>query len=165
MIYINLNSDYNVLLGRMLVLMQELSFAKENERILTIERIVIYDFFLRYPLLLVRATKVMNKKINLDIKDSEVNTVQTFYPTYSDLYKLKNAKVLLQILYSKGFVEIENSEDGEMFVSITQAGIENAMKLESAYFARLREISKAVSLLHSISFSVLRNSVNSLLYE
>jgi hypothetical protein len=165
MIFINSNVDYNVLIGRMLVLMQQLSIVKDGKSELTVERIVIYDFFLRYPLLLAKVMRILGKKVNIDIKDNEVNTVQTFYPTYSDLYKFKSAKSLLQILYSEKFVNIEKSEDGEIVISITDFGKLSAAKLESAYFSRLREISIAISSLHSTSFGVLRNSVNSLLYE
>lgn len=165
MIFINSNADYNVLIGRMLVLMQQFSIAKNGKSELTVERIVIYDFFLRYPLLLAKVMRILSKKVSIDIKDSEVNTVQTFYPTYSDLYKFKSTKSLLQILYSEGFINIEKDQDGEVIISITDFGALSAAKLESAYFVRLREISIAITSLQSTSFSVLRNSVNSLLHE
>lgn len=165
MIIIDPNSDINVFFGRMLVLVNELSFLKDGKKALTIERIVIYEFFSRSPLILAKVLNMVNKKINIDIKDIEVDGVNSLYPSYGDLYKFKNTKDLLQILFSHGLIDFTKESDGDHFISISPKGSEVSDTLESEYLLRIKEISKAIALLHSVSFSSLRTSVKSLLYE
>jgi hypothetical protein len=164
MIIIDSNSDYNVHFGRALVLISELSFLKEERKPLTIERIVVYDFFLRYPLLLTKTLKFLNKKIPIDIKSIEIDTISTLYPSYQDLYKMDNIKTIIQALYSKELINIEKELDGTFIIYISEDGKNLSLSLESDYFVRLREISKAVSLLHSVAFSTLRTTIKNLLY-
>lgn len=165
MIIIDPNSDYNVLFGRMLVLINELSFAKDEKKALTIERIVIYDYFLRSPLVLAKVLKILDKKLNIDIKENEVDAIETVFPAYSDLYKFSNAKKLIQLLDYEGMIELSKEDDGTLYVSISTKGKQMVNSLESDYFLRLKEVSKAIALLHAVSFSSLRSGIKTLIYE
>jgi hypothetical protein len=158
------DTDLNVFLGRVLVLIDEFSLIKNDKKILTIERLVIYDFFLKYPIVLTKTLDRLNKKVLVDIKEYEINSLNAFYPSYSELYKFENIKYIIQVMYLKGLLTIFKEDDG-LFIEVSSIGREVASNLGSAYFSRVREISKGIAPLHASSFSILRDNVNSLLFE
>jgi len=107
----------------------------------------------------------LNKKMLIDIKESEINTLDSFYPAYRELYKFDNVKNILQLLQFQGLLEIAKESNGDVIIISSENGKLIASSLCSVYFNRVKEISGAIKPLHTISFSSLRDSINSLLYE
>ncbi|GAA3976460.1 hypothetical protein GCM10022407_22320 [Hymenobacter antarcticus] len=164
--FIDLGSGLHINLGLYLILIDELSINKKQEPILSIERATIYAFLLKNPLALANVLLSLNKKVPIDIKEYEIGNIATTYPNKARYYRLKETKSMIQLLHAFGMVEIAPDVITRMpSIVVTEKGRDLSKGFKSDYFVRIREISEAVKMLHSVSIPAIRSSLNQVLDE
>jgi hypothetical protein len=156
--FIIVENDIDIRLTRLLILISELSYSSKKNPILTIDKIAVYDFLLRYPTILYRITKIENFKKSFDLEDYEFNNIESNYPDLSILYDYTVLTKLLQILICYGYVSTTVSK--EAFYIITDAGNEFLSSLTSEYIKRLKELVVILLQMRTLNFQKLNKSIN-----
>jgi len=139
-------------LGKMLLLLDELSLSSKKTPILTLEKISIFDFLTKHPDLLNRILYLKDKEL-IDLNNSEKYSIEALFPDKGPLFDFSNIKILLNLLIGYGFVDIVVKKDFEINYFITELGQEHAQNLETQYFKRLNRILKSMKPIKSLSYS------------
>ncbi|WP_053971151.1 ABC-three component system middle component 4 [Mangrovimonas sp. ST2L15] len=146
------DSEVHLKLGKMLLLLSVLSTNKKKEPILTLEKISIFEFLTKHPMLLNRILYYKNKEL-IDLNNSEKFSIEALFPNRGELFNLSKNKVLLNLLVGYKFVEIKIKKDFEINYYITDIGLELADSLDAIYFKRLRRIYHKIVPISSLSYS------------
>lgn len=142
-------------LGRLLVLIEKMSFNKRGTTILNLEKIVILEFLVKYPELL---NKILEKE-TLDLETSEVQSIEALFPNRRLLFDFKQTKKLLLILVSLKLVDAKIDKNLDVFYYINQHGINSVKEFNSNYLKRLGKIIEKSKKIQSQTYTKLNNQI------
>jgi hypothetical protein len=148
----------NLRIGRLLLIIDELSYSSRGNPILNIERLAIFDFLVRYPLILYNIKKVNMDIDNLELIENEIGTIESRFPNNSSLYNYKELYTLLKVLSYYQFIAVQIKK-GDFYYYITEDGKSFANALNSQYFKRIRELCKEMKTLRSTNTRNLKQQI------
>ncbi|WP_066065227.1 ABC-three component system middle component 4 [Neobacillus soli] len=153
-------ADLHFRLIRLLIILDNLSFTSKGNPILTIEKIVMFEFLVRHPNILKDVLKVISSKGNekFVLYDEEVGSIEALYPNEMSLYDFTSTKVLLKTLIKHKLVEVNVVKD-IIFFLITKEGIEFLKNTEADHIKRMVEICKAMYPLRSTTTNELKKII------
>jgi len=150
--------ELNTKLARKLVILNNLSFNKAGNPILTTEKIAVCDFFLQHPYILHGVLRSQGKK-TFDLRPEELMSINKEYPNTNGLYQYKELRVTLQILLFHGYVTASLTPDAEAVYTITEAGAEFIETIQLDYISRLEDLAKPVAQIISQNYRQLMANI------
>ncbi|UEG53559.1 hypothetical protein LLH06_01030 [Mucilaginibacter daejeonensis] len=150
--------ELNTKLARALVILRNLSLNKAGNKILTIEKLAVYDFLLRHPHILHGILKSQGRKM-LILRPEELTSINKEYPNTNGLYTHRDLSITLQILILQGYASANLTKDNEAVYTITAEGANFADGLETEYVMRLHEISNPINQLLSLNYRQLMAAI------
>lgn len=151
-------NDINLRLTRLLIIMSVLSFTKRGNPALTIGKLALFEFLIRYPQILICILNDYKDEVDFQIIASEFGSIESQYPEISTLIECEEIRLILQVLLLYEFVEPIKTPK-EVFYKISQSGLMFVKEFESDYLIRINEIAVASLPLLSESESKLRNII------
>lgn len=146
------DSEVYLKLGKLILLLNELSTNSKKEPILTLEKISIFEFLTKHPILLNRILYLKNKEL-IDLNNSEKFSIEALFLDRGPLFNFSQNKLLLNLLIGYKFINVKIKKDFEVNYFITEKGIEYAQNLDSQYFQRLKRIYENITPIKSLSYS------------
>jgi hypothetical protein len=146
--------DLNLRLGRLLLLIEKMSFNRNEKLMLDLEKIVILEFLIKYPKLLNIALKHI-KKETIRLDENEIKSIEALFPNRTLLFDFKQTKKLLQILISMRLIDAKIGDDSKVYYYINLKGTKCISELNSIYFERLVLLINKAKKIQSQSFSKL----------
>lgn len=162
MIYIDPESEISLNTSRFLLLIDITAHGAKADTILTLDRLVIYDFLSRNPYILYKLLFRMSKPNNIKITDNEVGGISAKYYDKSEIYSFSRVKSLVLLLFSQRNVEVKRLSQEQAAVTPSIEGKLLCSQLNSIYFKRFIEIAEALRILNSSSPAIVRAQVNAL---
>lgn len=156
--FIIVENDIDIRLVRLLIIISRLSYSSKKNAILSIEKIAVYDFLLRYPSILYGITETNNYKQKFQLEEYEYNNEESNRHNRSVIYDFELLHKLLQILLCYDYIHIINSKD--IFYIISDKGMSFLNSLDSEYIKRLKEISSILLQMRSLNFQKMNNLIN-----
>jgi hypothetical protein len=150
--------ELNTKLTRALIILNNLSFNKAGNPVLTTEKIAVCDFFLQHPYILHGVLRGQGKK-NFDLRPEESTSINREYPNTSGLSQYKELRITLQILLFHGYLAASLTPDAEAVYTITEPGAEFINSVQAAYVSRLDEIAKPIGQIISQNYRQLMVSI------
>ncbi|WP_378954888.1 ABC-three component system middle component 4 [Pelosinus sp. sgz500959] len=148
-------SDINLRLARLLILIDKLSRTKRGKLVLNLGKIAIFDFLVRYPQVLYYT---LDNNFSFTVREYEIGNIDSQYPEVALVFNYKETDIVLKVLLAYGFIEvIKNQKD--IYYIITESGQKIVEELDSDYFFRVREIVEAIRPLQKENESELRMSI------
>lgn len=144
-------------LSRLLLLIEKLSFNKSGKLVLTLEKIVMLEFLVKYPSLLNRVLIFLEKKV-IELSSLEHESIEALYPNKKQLFDFKEVKKILQILIGYDLVSAK-IVDGEVYYYVTHEGIKYTQALNSKYFLRLKSILENAKVCQSEKYSKINQQI------
>jgi len=151
-LFIHPDSEFNIQIIRILAILEKLSHNKNGNPILNIEKIAVFDFFLRHPSIFFDILKKSDKKIPFVLDETEKNSISANFPSTISLYRFEEYRKIIQILYIWGFMGIEVSEWKEPYYIITDSGSEFLKTVDTVYLQRQLELATACGTLVSQTY-------------
>lgn len=146
------DSEVYLKMGKMLLLLNQLSLSTKKLPILTLEKISIFEFLIKHPDFLNRILYLKDKEL-IDLSNSEKYSIEALFPDKGPLFDFSSIKILLNLLIGYGFVDIVIKKDFEINYFITDLGQEYAKNLETEYFKRVNRILENMKPIKSLSYS------------
>lgn len=156
--FIIVENDVDIRLVRLLIIISRLSYSSKKNPILSIEKMAVYDFFLRYPSILYGVTKINNYKQTFELEEYEYNNEESNHHNRGIIYDFELLHKLLQILICYGYIDIINNK--ETFYIISDEGMIFLNSLDSEYIKRLKELSVVLLQMRSLDFGKMNNLIN-----
>ena len=154
--------DINIRLARFLVIMDLLAYSKTGKYILNNDRLIIFDFLLRYPFILKKVVEVKNEKLSIKLNNEEIGSITTLYPSNSALLDTKSTKNLIKLMLSYNLMSIQ-IDKSEMFYILTDNGKMILSELDTEYIRRMKELCNAMIILKSTTINELRKIIKPLI--
>jgi len=156
------DDEVNLTVGKLLFQLSILSDFTKKEFVFNLERIAQFDFLTKHPILLNKILDEKDKKI-LSLNNSEIYSIEAMFPNKSQLFDFTKVKLALNILISYDFIDIKIGEDSQIYYNINENGINQAHKLESIYFQRLRKLLSQMRPLVNMTHSKINQIIQSYL--
>lgn len=151
-------NDINLRLSRLLVIINELAYTQRGKLVINIDRLTLFDFLVRNPLLLKNVLKVKSNTI-LKLLNEEFGSIATMYPSKVSLIETTTTKVLIKILVSYDMLTVIQYE-GELYYTLSDKGKLFISEIETDYVVRMKELCKSMLVLRSVSTNDLREIIN-----
>ena len=152
--------DLKLRLTRLLILLYRLSFSKKGKPCLTMTKIGMFDFLLRYPVILSEVLHCSDKKPSFKLQESDFGTIESQYPDSQVLFDLEDIKITLQTSIIYRFADVQSTQKEILYV-ITDEGKQFVESLETTYSQRCLELADAIKPLLSESDTYLRATIKS----
>lgn len=150
--------EVNLRLGKLLILLNELSLNRNEKPILTLEKISLFEFLSKHPVLLNRILYLKDKEL-ISLNDSEKYSIEALFPNRGQLFDFKEVKTLLNILIGYEFVNIEIGSGFEVYYYISEKGKSHADNLTEEYFGRIQRIIKTMNAFKTLPYSKINQFV------
>jgi hypothetical protein len=160
--YVEIETDLSLNLARLLILVSATT-GNNPESILTLGRLVIYEFLARNPILLLKLLRQMGKKHKIEAREYEAGGLSSKYYNKSDIYSFESIRNLIQLLFVKNLVIINGLTQDQITISATGEGESFCSQLREDYYQRFFEIGGALKTLNSTSNAQLRSQINLLI--
>jgi hypothetical protein len=160
--YVEIEADLNLNLARLLILVSATT-GNKSESILTLERLVIYEFLARNPILLLKLLRQMGKKHKIEAREYEAGGLSSKYYNKSSIYSFESIRNLIQLLFVRNMVIISGLAQDQVTVSTTTEGNSFCLELRQDYYQRYFEVGAALKALNSTSTVQLRSQINLLI--
>lgn len=157
-------NEYNVRFARLLILIKELAYSKKGKLVLSLDRLAIYDHFLRNPVLLQRVLDAEGQGRLIELKYEERDSIESLFPNRSALYDSGTIKKIMYSLFYLGYVSAIHDKEGYIYYYATSTGHKFVEELESTYFVRMRTLSKVLISLQKLSNKQLQKLIKSVHY-
>lgn len=158
--YVEVESDLGLNLSRLLALISASAVGTKAELILTLDRLVIYNFLARNPILLLKILRQMDKKQKIEAREYEAGGLSSKYYNKSDIYSFEAVRNLVQILFAKNLIVVNRLSQEQFTVYATDEGNAFCQSLQTDYYKRFSELGNALKSLNSSSTSQLRTQIN-----
>ena len=128
--------DFHYRLLRMLMILNKTSFNSKGKKLLTLDKIMIYDYLISNPRIY---KEVLNYYgIEIVLKYSEQENIESF--SYLNFISLdKEYRYLLNIMSANGLIEVEVIER-KIYYSISELGRNYVGGFQDGAFNRLNEL-------------------------
>ncbi len=127
-----LNLDLILNSARLLILISE--FHKKESFLLSYNRILLYDFYMKYPQTMLKDyTGLLEEKINFN----------EYYSSYHRMPNRKSYQTYLNYLTCKGFI-IRKIEDKKFKYVTTELGNQIINNMNSTYASKLKKIATII---------------------
>ncbi|NOU77984.1 hypothetical protein GC101_03725 [Paenibacillus sp. LMG 31459] len=157
-------NESNVRLARLLILIQSLGVSKKGKLLLNIEKLSIYDYLVRNPVLLQRLLETEDQGKLMDLQEKEIDSIESLFPNRASLYDYSTIRKITYTLIYNEYISVEHNKEGHIFYFATESGIEFVEQLESIYFNRIKELSKVLIPLQKFSASQLLKTLKTINY-
>ena len=144
--------ELNLKLGKMICLLNILSFNMKKNKVLTLEKIAVFEFLTKHPNLLNRILYLKDKEV-IDLIQSEIFSIEAMFPNRKRLYDFNEIKKILNILLVYNYVNVEIKKGTDVYYYITDDGTVFADNLSSDFFKRLNSILSKMKPIQSQTFS------------
>ena len=158
--YVEVESDLNLNLSRLLALISASAVGTKAELLLTLDRLVIYDFLARNPILLLKILRQMEKKYKIEAREYEAGSLSSKYYNKSDIYNFEAVRNLVQMLFAKKLIVVNRLSQDQFTIFATDEGNTFCQGLQADYYQRFSELGSALKSLNSSSTSQLRTQIN-----
>lgn len=145
-------------ISRMMIIINMLALNKKKNPTLSIEKLILYDFLIRYPIVLINILRNSGKQVNFILRDTEFGTLETNNIDTFDIYEYEEARKLIQVMISMGLIKVEIVK-GEILISATEMGDNFINSLESEYLVRLKDLVHELKKLQSEKEAQLREKI------
>lgn len=149
--------DLNFRLAKILVILKHLSYTQRKKLHVTLDRIIMYDFLLKYPILLNQVLAKENKK-ELMLDEVEKNSISAKYPNYVFQSERDLMKKLLLLLSHYKLIDVQKEK--EIYFVINNTGLDIVLTLSSPYKEKMEEVCIGMQQLRSLSSNQLLNRIN-----
>lgn len=138
---------------RLLLIINKYSLNTKGNKLLTLEKIMLFDFLVANPTVFRKLLEFYN--IELQLRYVEQNVIENFsYNSY--LLTEKEYRLLLNILISNGFIELE-VKNNQIFYSITNNGVQFLEDINNNSMERLLELIGFLEKIKSKNINELKN--------
>jgi|GEM_PF-2694760 len=137
-------------LSKVLLLFQVLSIGTKKIVNLDLQKIGEFEFLIKHPIILNKILNDKDKKV-IELHNSEMYSIEALFLNRSEIFDLKNIKILIKILLSYNYLEAKVLSDFQIYYSVTEEGLTQAEKLQSLYFQRVRDLNNELKPLVSLS--------------
>lgn len=144
--------EVNLKIGKMISLLSQLSFNRNETPVLTLEKIALFEFLSKHPYLLNKILYQKDKQM-VEFIRSEIYSIEARFPNRKKLYDLKEIKKILNILIVYGFADVKLKNGIDVYYQVTEEGKVYAEMLKSAFFERMSDIFLSMKPLQSQTFS------------
>jgi len=138
------NLELNVQILRTLTVLKFLSLNRNETPILSVDKIAVFSFLIQHPFILHGCLKDAGKKVNIELSEEEVFSIDREYPNTNDIYDLNNLREILQILFVYGFATALVHENEAKYL-ITQSGNDFLDNVQTNYSFRIGQLAKALT--------------------
>lgn len=142
------NIDIRII--RVLILMEQLCSKKSKG--ISLDKIAIFDFLLKYPIILNPILKE-NDKLQVQLKSYEENNIYNNNLKYEYLNQYKDIKKILNLMIIYEYIEVYIGK--EIFYKLTDLGYDAIGSIESEWTKNLRYQSKSIKGIKNLSYSKL----------
>ncbi|MGG0240765.1 ABC-three component system middle component 4 [Bacillus rhizoplanae] len=149
--------ELNFRLAKILFILKHLSYTQRKKLHVTLDRIVMYDFLLKYPTLL-NQVLINESKKEIVLDEAEKNSIAAKYPNYVFQSERDLMKKLLLLLSHYKLIDVH--KDKEIYFVINKLGLDLVLNLSSPYTEKVEEICIALQQLRSLSFNQLLTKIN-----
>ncbi|MCU4845321.1 hypothetical protein OB969_14240 [Bacillus cereus] len=149
--------DLNFRLTKILIILKHLSYTQRKKLHVTLDRIVMYDFLLKYPILLNEVLVQENKKV-LILDEADRNAISAKYPNYVFQSERDLMKKLLLLLSHYELIDVQKEK--EIYFVISNTGLDIVVNLSSPYKEKMEDVCIAMQQLRSFSSNQLFKKIN-----
>ncbi|WP_417888123.1 ABC-three component system middle component 4 [Zunongwangia sp.] len=153
------DNDIKLKICQICILLENLSLNSKNNPVLTIDKISLFDFLSKHPLILNRILKRNNRE-EFSYTESEIQSIESVFPNKKSLYDYHGIKAILKTLILYDLAKIEYGKKMEIFYVISDKGKIFSSELDSLYFKRLANIYEKISPLKTTPFSRINKLVD-----
>lgn len=153
-------NDINLKILRFLLIIDKLAYTQRGKLVINIDRLVIFDFLIRYPFLLKQVLLVKNKT-NLRLLREEVGTVSTLFPSKVALLDTKSTKEIIKLMIAYDMLKVIQDKD-ELFYVLTESSELIVNQVDTDYTIRINELCEAMLVLRSVSINDLKKIIKPL---
>jgi hypothetical protein len=150
--------DLNLRISRMMIIIEILALNKKKTPTLTVGKLGLYDFLIRYPIVLINLLRDLGKQVAFNLRDTEFGTVETNNIDISELYEYEATRQLIQVMISMGLIRVELIKT-EACVVTTEKGVAFVTSLETDYLIRMKELAQALKPLQVEKETQLRDKI------
>ncbi len=152
------DKELDLRLCQICILLEILSFNQKGNPVLTIDKIALFEFIGKHPLIMNNILS-RNHKETVEYNFAEIHSIEAAYPNRSKLYNYDEIKKILLILHSYGFISTRFEGKMDIFFTISEEGSSFAIALDSLYFKHLRKIYKKLYPIKTQPFSKLNQLI------
>lgn len=157
-------NENNVRFARLLIIVEELAYSKRGKLVLSLDRLAMYDYLLRNPVLLQRVLDSEGQGRLMELKYEERDSIESLFPNRSSMFDSTTIKRIMYSLFYLGFVSAHHDQQGHIYYFTTQSGRQFIEELESSYFKRIRTLSKGLISLQKLSNTKLKKITKKINY-
>ncbi|USK36473.1 hypothetical protein LIT25_27320 (plasmid) [Bacillus sp. F19] len=144
--------------GRIIIIISELSYSTKGNLILDIEKLSLFNFLVRYPVLLKKVKIINNDKDELELLENEVGSIESKFPNNDSLFDYEDLYQILKIAAYYRFIEGKNYNQS-FYYYITEIGKDFSNNLNSEYFLRVKELCKSLNRFRSMKTNKLKQMI------
>ena len=159
--YLIPDQDDSLNLATVIIILFFLSQTDRGKKLINNERLLIYMYLLRNPIVLNKVLQQIGKD-TVSLSESEIYSIGGITVNLDPLFDGSWIKRLLQEAAGRGLIEATYRKTDGFMYSLSQAGITLANNLTGEYFERLRLFSKSLQQVNTEStknLNVLLNHV------
>lgn len=150
--------DIYLRIGRIIIIISELSYSTKGNPILDIEKLSLFNFLIRYPIIFKKVKIINGDKDELELLESEVGSIESEFPNKDSLYDHEDLYQILRIAAYYKFIEVKNNNYSFCYY-ITEIGKDFSNNLSSEYFLRVKELCKSLNKFRSIKTNKLKQII------
>lgn len=158
--FIIIENDINLRIFRFLLIINRLAYTKKGKLAINIDRLGVFDFLLKYPLILKQVLQV-RKQTDLKLLKEEVETVSSLFPSKSALLDNNSTKEIVKLMIAQDLLKVIKDKN-ELFFVLTDKAIVIVSEINTDYSRRINELCIEMLTLRSVSVNDLKKIINPL---
>lgn len=154
--------DIDLRLVRFLIIIDTLAYTQRGKLVISIDKLIIFDFLVKYPFILKSVLKVKDKRSNLKLSKTEVRSIETLFPSKSALLDINSAKILIKLMISYDLISVK-VDKSELFYIPSDTGKIFINDIDTDYINRIRDLCEAMLVMRSIRTNELKEMIKPLI--
>lgn len=159
--YLIPDNEFEFNIARLLMVINYLSKTKRGKSILNNEKLMIFLYLIRNPLMLNKVLRETGKE-EVYLYDSELYSVASLSVNVDPLFDRHRTKALLKASACYGYIKVNYSKADGFLYELSDSGLNLTKSLDGEYYHRLREYLGKLQSLQAESANKLNNILNSL---
>jgi hypothetical protein len=156
--FLSLNDDFLLNSFEIIILIGVVSLNRNKTPTLNNDKIQTFLYLIKHPNLLNMILRSEKKK-EIQLRENEINNINSISVNVDDLYKTQKIKEMLQFSVCSNLIEVCKNNSDTVY-KLSPRGIGILSRLNSNYFKRLKQFSEHLVPLRTRSASQLNSLIS-----
>ena len=157
--YLQPDKDFYLNVGIVMLIINGLAITKRKKKILTLDMLQAFYFFVTRPVFLNRVLEQSGKE-KITMSEDEYYNVETLSVNFDELFDRDKLKLIIKFLSLKKWLELNYNEKDGFLLQLNTEGELRARSLSEGFFIKINRYIKQLKLLQSENSSKLNSYIN-----